>query len=156
MQRGLMWLPLLVAFFWLAWAGWNEYQKLQAYERWARQFDRSKYDVYAALGQQDDQLTWGKPTRKEPIDLQSVKLSDVQEIKLRIDGESFKLDDSNMPDRGKSIAIDLSLKTNSTASIPFTDLSIAMDWYRYLSGQVDLLSDNLIGRLNDSDLDLKK
>ena len=136
MQRGLMWLPLLVAFFWLAWAGWNEYQKLQAYERWAGQFDRYKYDVYAALGQKDDQLTWGKPTRKEPIDLQSVQISNVREIKLCIDNQSFGLDDPNIPERGKSIAIDLFLKNDSKASIPFTDVSIAIDWYRYLSGQV--------------------
>jgi hypothetical protein len=137
MQRGLMWLPLLVAFIGLAWAGWNEYQKLQAYERWAEQFDRYKYDIYAALGQKGDELTWGKPTRKEPIDRQSVKLSDIQQVQLCIDGGSFGLDDPNLPERGKSIAIALLLKTDATASIPFTDVSIAADWYRYLLGQVN-------------------
>lgn len=137
MERGLMWLPLLGAFIWIAWAGWNEYQKLQAYERWAGKFDRYKYDIYAALGQKGDELTWGKPTRKEPINLQSVQLSAVQSVQLCIDGSSFGLDDPNIPERGKSISIDLLLKTNATASIPFTDVSIASDWHRYLSGQIN-------------------
>ncbi len=51
MTRGLIWLPLLAIFIGLAWAGWNEYQKLEAYRAWAEQFDRAKYDIYAVLGQ---------------------------------------------------------------------------------------------------------
>jgi hypothetical protein len=63
MERGLMWLPLLALFGWLAWAGWREFQKVEAYEAWAQDFDRHKYDIYAVLGQKDDRLVWGKPTR---------------------------------------------------------------------------------------------
>ncbi|MCF3606421.1 hypothetical protein L2E81_07160 [Planktothrix agardhii 1033] len=36
MERGLLWLPLLAIFIGLAWSGWNEYQKLEAYQAWAR------------------------------------------------------------------------------------------------------------------------
>ena len=50
MARGLLWLPLLVAFIWLAWSGWNEYQKLEAYKIWAEDFDNAKFDIYAVLG----------------------------------------------------------------------------------------------------------
>ena len=64
MERGLLWLPLLVAFFGLAWSGWNEYQKIEFYKQWAEKFERHKYDIYAVLGQQGDRLTWGQPTRK--------------------------------------------------------------------------------------------
>lgn len=82
MARGLIWLPLLVLFIWLTWAGWNEYQKLEAYKVWAERFDRAKYDIYAVLGQKGDELTWGKPTRKGPIALQTVSLRQVGDIQL--------------------------------------------------------------------------
>ena len=45
MERGLLWLPLLGIFIWLSWAGWNEYQKLEAYRAWAESFEKSKYDI---------------------------------------------------------------------------------------------------------------
>ncbi len=44
-----MWLPLLAIFISLAWAGWNEYKKLEAYGVWAQKFDRAKYDIYSVL-----------------------------------------------------------------------------------------------------------
>ena len=47
MERGLLWLPLLVMFCWLAWAGWNEYQKIESYKLWASQFERHKSDISA-------------------------------------------------------------------------------------------------------------
>ena len=84
MERGLLWLPLLVAFFWLTWSGWNEYQKLEAYKIWAEDFDNAKFDIYAVLGRKADQLTWGKPTRKGMVELSSFSLNDVQQINLLI------------------------------------------------------------------------
>ncbi len=62
MERGLIWLPLLGLFIWLAWQGRNEFQKVEAYQNWAKQFEKSKYDIYAVLGQNGNELTWGKPT----------------------------------------------------------------------------------------------
>jgi hypothetical protein len=50
----LLWFPLLAVFIGLAWAGWNEFQKLEVYKSWAAQFDRAKFDIYAVLGQKDD------------------------------------------------------------------------------------------------------
>ncbi|MBD3561673.1 hypothetical protein H6S82_22920, partial [Planktothrix sp. FACHB-1355] len=78
MERGLIWLPLLALFIWLAWAGWNEFQKVEAYRRWASQFERAKYDIYAVLGQNGSNLTWGKPTRTEPVNLQTFSLKNVK------------------------------------------------------------------------------
>jgi hypothetical protein len=80
MERGLLWLPLLVAFFWLAWQGSQEFKKLQAYQIWAEQFERAKYDIYAVLAQKGNDITWGKPTTKGPIELETFSLLDVQEI----------------------------------------------------------------------------
>jgi len=129
MTRGLLWLPLLAVFCWLAWAGWNEYQKLEAYRQWAAQFERAKYDILAALGQRGDELVWGKPTRQGPVALQTVKLSEVKAIALQVDGKSAPLDAP--PDAGRNLAIALELPTG-TATIPFTDLALAVDWGRFL------------------------
>jgi hypothetical protein len=90
MERGLLWLPLLAAFIWLAGAGWNEYKKVEAYQSWAVNFERHKYDIYAVLGQKGDLLTWGIPTRSQPRDLQTISLSAVREIKLEVDGKLYQ------------------------------------------------------------------
>ncbi|MEM6836805.1 MAG: hypothetical protein AAF609_08100, partial [Cyanobacteria bacterium P01_C01_bin.120] len=82
MERGLLWLPLLGVFVWLAGAGWHEYQKLEAYKRWATEFERTKYDIYSALGQVDDRLVWGQPTRQGPTQLQAVALSAINGVRL--------------------------------------------------------------------------
>jgi hypothetical protein len=137
MTGGLLWLPLLAVFCWLAWAGWNEYQKLEAYRQWAAQFERAKYDILAALGQRGDELVWGKPTRQGPVALQTVKLSDVRAIALQLDGHPVSLD--TPPDQGRNPAIALELPSG-TATIPFTDLAIAVEWGRFLQRHQQALS----------------
>ena len=136
MERGLLWLPLLVMFFWLAWAGWNEYQKIESYKRWAEQFERHKYDIYAVLGQKGDHLTWGKPTRKDPLDIQEVDLADIARIRFRIDSKFFDEKDAEFPLSPKKISLELVLKTGEMPSIRFTDVDIAAAWYRFLSDRL--------------------
>ncbi|AFZ44551.1 hypothetical protein PCC7418_2404 [Halothece sp. PCC 7418] len=125
MERGLIWLPLLALFIGLAWAGWNEYQKVEAYRNWAEQFDRAKYDIYAVLGQKDDKITWGKPTRGIPEALQTFSLHDVAEIKLLVDETPVVLD--NPPRKGKP-AIQFAFPNSENVEIPFTDISLAARW----------------------------
>lgn len=91
MERGLFWLPLLGLFIWLSWAGWNEYQKVEAYKAWAQQFDRAKYDVYAVLGQEGDRITWGKPTRTGPVNLQTFFLKEVKSIRLLVNDKQVDI-----------------------------------------------------------------
>ncbi|MGP1382857.1 MAG: hypothetical protein ACTS2F_04810 [Thainema sp.] len=134
MERGLMWLPLLGLFIWLAWAGWNEYQKVEAYKTWAADFERAKYDIYAALGQKADQLTWGSPSRKGPVDLKTVSLKEVESISVNVDGQEFpiQLDEtSDLPEKGRKVAIAIHLP-NETVSIPFTDAELAGKWAQQL------------------------
>src|SRR6476646_415012 len=107
MERGLLWLPLLGVFIWLAWAGWSEYQKVEAYRRWAEAFDRAKYDIYAVLGQQESELTWGQPTRQGPINLATFSLKEVRSIRLLVDGQP--VDFSNLPAKGRNIVLEFSL-----------------------------------------------
>jgi len=126
MERGLLWLPLLGLFCWLAWAGWNEYRKLEAYKLWAADFERAKYDIYAALGQVDDRLVWGRPTRQGPIQVQEISLRNVVAIAV-YDGDAAPPPEADLP-RGCTAGIRLTLTTPETRWIPFTDAHLAAQW----------------------------
>ena len=125
MERGLLWFPLLIVFFGLAWAGWYEYQRVEAYRRWASAFERAKYDVRAVLGQSGDCITWGLPTRGEPAALESFSLQDVRSIALCVDG-SARDRSAPLPERGTAaLAFEL---PDRTVEIPFTDITLAAEW----------------------------
>ncbi len=137
MERGLLWLPLLALFIGLAWAGRTEYQKVEAYRIWAEKFQRAKYDLYAVLGQDGSELTWGKPTRQEPVDLKTFSLKDVQEIRLRVDGQS--IDVNTPPQKGKAIALEFVLTEGDSIQVPFTQISLAAKWGQVLSKDLHAL-----------------
>ena len=80
-----MWLPLLGMFIWLAKVGSDEYQKLEAYKRWAIGFDRCKYDLYAVLGLKDREISWGKPNKKDINNLNKFSLDRVKSVRLVVD-----------------------------------------------------------------------
>jgi hypothetical protein len=134
MERGILWLPLLGAFIWLAWAGKKEYQKVQAYELWAKDFERHKYDIYAVLGQQGDRLTWGIPTTTVPVNLKTIDFEEIHTIQLKIDQKLYQEIPrnltNNLTSKPKKIAIELNSDPN--LSIPFSDLEISYNWYKYL------------------------
>jgi hypothetical protein len=135
MERGLMWLPLLGAFIWLARAGANEYQKLEAYKRWAVGFDRYKYDIYSVIGIKGRELSWGKPTKKEPKDLQTFSLDRVKQIQLVVDNQPIDLDD--LPTSGKNINIQFQFTdTTDLIDIPFTEVPMASEWTKFLRNQI--------------------
>lgn len=129
MERGLLWLPLLVAFFWLAWQGSQEYQKLEAYRLWAEQFERAKYDIYAVLGQKGKDITWGKPTTNGPINLETFSLLDVQEIRFLVNGNAVDIE--NPPQKGRQIELEF-LLTNKSIRVPFTEVPLAAKWGKFL------------------------
>lgn len=141
MERGLLWLPLLGIFFWLAWSGWNEYQKLEAYKTWAKQFERAKYDIYAVLGQKNSDLTWGKPTRKGPINLETFSLSDVQSLHLLVDNQRVNLE--TPPERGRNIALEFSFPDPAASvQVPFTQIPLATEWGKFLEKELSNLKQN--------------
>lgn len=130
MERGLLWLPLLAVFIWLARAGWNEYQKVEKYRLWAEDFDNAKYDIYAVLGKKGKELTWGKPTRKGPIEINTFSLSEVEKITLIVSDRPVDWD--NPPRKGKT-ALEFSLIDRETKlQVPFTDIDLAAKWGQYL------------------------
>ena len=136
MERGLMWLPLLGAFIWLARAGANEYQKLEAYKLWAAGFDRYKYDIYSVIGIKDRELSWGKPTKAEPKDLQTFSLDRVTQIELIIDNKSVNLD--ALPTSGKRINLRFQfIDDNSEIDIPFTEVIMASEWAKFLNKEIE-------------------
>lgn len=130
MIRGLLWLPLLAVFCWLAWAGWNEYQKLEAYRAWAEQFDHAKYDIYAVLGQKGSDLTWGKPSRQGPTNLQTFSLQQVEAIQLQVGDRVVDFD--NPPDQNQPVALKFQLAQLDPVVVPFTDLALAVKWGQHL------------------------
>ncbi len=135
MAHGLLWLPLLITFIGLAWAGWNEYQKVEGYKIWAQKFQRAKYDIYAVLGQNGNDLTWGKPTRKGIADLQTLSLEAVQAVQLKVDGRVIA--GQPLPDQGKTIVLEFTL-TDQTVQIPFTEVALASQWATVLQKEIEL------------------
>ncbi|MBU7587197.1 MAG: hypothetical protein KAF91_30845 [Nostoc sp. TH1S01] len=138
MERGLLWLPLLIAFFWLAWQGSKEYQKVEAYRTWAEQFERAKYDIYAVLGQKDNNLTWGKPTPKGPINLETFSLLDVKEINLLVNDTSINIE--TPPTKGRDIKLEFVIaEPAKSILVPFTEIPLAAQWAKYLQGALQNL-----------------
>ena len=135
MAHGLLWLPLLAVFFWLAWAGWNEYQKVEAYRVWAGNFDRAKYDIYSVLGQKGEELTWGLPTRQGPVNLETFSLKEVTFLQLLINDQPVALDAT--PGNGRA-ALEFRISDRSIR-IPFTDSSLAAQWGQYLQRELQRL-----------------
>jgi hypothetical protein len=131
MIHGLLWFPLLAFFIGLAWAGWHEYRKLEAYRVWAEAFDHAKYDIYAVLGQKGSEIAWGKPTRKAMLNVQTFSLKQVQAIEVRADDRP--IDPEHPPMKPRQVALALKLIDSATPiQIPFTDLSLAMQWAKHL------------------------
>lgn len=138
MERGLLWLPLLATFFWLAWSGWSEYQKIEAYRSWAMQFERAKYDIYAVLGQKSSDLTWGKPTRKGPVNLETFSLKDVQSLRLLVDEQVVELE--TPPGKGRAIALEfLFPEPAASIKVPFTEIPLAAEWGKFLRQELQRL-----------------
>lgn len=138
MERGLLWLPLLAMFFWLAWQGSKEYQKVEAYRAWAEQFERAKYDIYAVLGQKGNNITWGKPTPKGPIKLETFSLVDVDEIRLVVDGKTVETEVA--PDKGRMIELEFVFSESANSvRVPFTEVPLAAEWGKYLQGALQSL-----------------
>lgn len=135
MERGLLWLPLLFAFFWLAWQGSKEYQKIEAYRTWAEQFERAKFDIYAVLGQKGNNITWGKPTPKGPIKLETFSLLDVQQVRLLVDDKPVEIEQP--PQKGRTIELEfLFAESGNSVRVPFTEIPLAAEWGKFLHSRV--------------------
>lgn len=131
MTEGLVWSSLLLVFLGLGWLGWREYQKVEAYRSWAQQFERSKYDIYAVLGQAGETLTWGRPTSKGPVELTSCTFSEISTVYLRVD--QHLITSPPFPEQGKEVWIELQLREQEqVVKILFTELPIAVEWVEYL------------------------
>jgi hypothetical protein len=143
MERGLIWLPLLALFIGLAWAGWNESQKLAAYQEWATAFQQTKYDIYAVLGYDGTALTWGRPTRRGPVNLQTIPLRQVSSLQVWVDQHPIEAEP--LPQQEQNIAIAMViLDLPQPILIPFTEVSLALKWKQYLQDELHKLKGNKI------------
>ncbi|MCY7322870.1 MAG: hypothetical protein LH660_13975, partial [Phormidesmis sp. CAN_BIN36] len=77
-------------------------------------------------GQEGNLLTWGKPTRKEPVNLQTFSLQDVREIHLLVDGQTVDL--RSPPSKGKAIVLEFVLDHSRSIQVPFTQIDLAAKW----------------------------
>ncbi|NJK41832.1 MAG: hypothetical protein HC934_11780 [Acaryochloridaceae cyanobacterium SU_2_1] len=131
MTEGIVWLTLLAVFAVLARLGWVDYRKVETYGQWAQQFERAKYDIYGVLGQTDQTLTWGVPTRKGPINIDSCTFAEVQRVSLSLNGQ--RVDWQHPPSKARNIAILLEFMTErQPVQLPFTEMALAIDWVKYL------------------------
>ncbi len=139
MIHGLMWLPLLAVFIGLAGAGWNEYHKIEAYKAWATPFERAKYDIYAALGQQGNLLTWGVPTRQGIVEVKTLDLTTVSKAALEVDARPLEgiVDIDSLPSKGR-FALGFTLADGRHLSVPFTEAKMAHQWFVFLQRQWNL------------------
>ena len=134
MERGLIWSTLLVLITVLTWAGWREYQKVEGYRIWAEQFDKAKYDIYAVIGLKDGQITWGQPTPKGIVGLETFSLNDVETIELKCGDRT--IEPNNIPTDKKNNKPQLTFnfkQENKIVQIPFTEINLAAQWQQYLS-----------------------
>ncbi|MDS3859333.1 hypothetical protein RIF25_00790 [Thermosynechococcaceae cyanobacterium BACA0444] len=148
MLHGLLWLPLLLVFFGLAGLGWHEWQKLQAYERWAKDFETAKYDVRAVLGLNQTQLTWGNPTRNGPVNLQTIDLSQIQIVQVWVDHQPITLTDPPAPAHQIELVLipqDSSNNVGQPYAIPFTDITLAVNWAEHLQKRLWMGTDPGLG-----------
>lgn len=130
MEHGILGSSLLILFVGLAWAGWHEFQKVEAYRRWAAAFDHAKYDIYSVVGQKNHLVTWGKPTSTAPLEIQSVSLDEVTQVYLLVDDRLADL--SNPPSKGAPVlAFDLA-QGSTPIKIPFTEIPMAVQWVQHL------------------------
>ncbi len=135
MERGLLWLPLLIAFFWLAWQGSREFKKVEAYRVWAENFDRAKYDIYAVLAQKENDMTWGKPTVKGIVDLDTFSLNDLTDINLLIDDKVIDIE--HLPRKAKKIELEFVFpEASKSVRVPFTEIPLAGEWGKFLQGEL--------------------
>ena len=134
MERGLLWLPLLAAFFTLAWLGWRSYRAVESYRSWVADFDTGKYDIAAIAALKGSVISWGKPSPRGPQELQSLDLAMVDEIQLVVDGRAIAWPPEEMPS-GKRWEIRV---LPQEQGIPFSDGQLAIAWYRKLKELIDL------------------
>ncbi|NEO84572.1 MAG: hypothetical protein F6J87_10015 [Spirulina sp. SIO3F2] len=139
MERGLLWLPLLLGFIGLTWAGWHEYQKVQVYQTWSQGFERTKYDIYAVMGLKDNEITWGYPTRQGPINLQQFSLATVESILLEVN-QTVVTDWERPPRKGKAI-LKFVRSEQGAVEIPFTEIKLAIAWGKFLQTQLSELKE---------------
>jgi len=135
MERGLFWLSLLAVFFGLAWAGRKEFQKVEAYRLWAEQFERAKYDLYAVIGQQGDELTWGTPTSQGIVNTKTFSLNQVQSIRLLVNGKAA--DWNNPPAKGLAELEFFDSNSTDSIRIPFTEPPLAAQWGQFLQKRLE-------------------
>ncbi len=122
------------------WTSWNEYQKRASYRRWSKQFDKTKYDVYAMLGKYGSELTWAKPSAAGPIEMNTFSLRNVKAIRLTVDNQTVELE--KLPSKGLALIEFLIPEPKTVIKVPFADIKEAAEWTQDLQQELLKLINN--------------
>ena len=81
------------------------------------------------------QLSWGKPTRLGPVELQTLSLDEVKDIRLLVNKQPV---DFNSPPSKGSVALEFELDDGSNSvKIPFTEIPLAAQWAKVLQQDLE-------------------
>ncbi|NER00871.1 MAG: hypothetical protein F6K30_29970, partial [Cyanothece sp. SIO2G6] len=86
----------------------------------------AKYDIRAALKQEKGTLIWGTPSRSGILNLQTVAVDDLTHTQVKVNGQPIDLDQP--PAQSSTIVLELSIAGTQSLSIPFTDVTLAIQW----------------------------
>ena len=90
------------------------------------------------IGQKGNYITWGKPTTKGPIELETFSLLNVEKIRLLIDNKQVEI--ANPPLKGRVIELEFGFyEVPKLVKIPFTEIPLAAEWGKFLQGVLENL-----------------
>lgn len=129
MERGLLWLPLLVLFFWLAWSGKKNMIKFRLIKHGQNNLISPNMTFIQCWGKKGDLITIGIPTNQGIKEQKTFSLQNLSQLNLLVKNQVVDVD--NLPEKGEA-TLQFSLKENQTIDVPFTDINIASQWLKYL------------------------
>ncbi|MFM6605277.1 MAG: hypothetical protein ACKPH9_11565, partial [Dolichospermum sp.] len=88
--------------------------------------------------QKGNDITWGKPTTKGPIALETFSLLDVKEIRFLVNGNVVDME--NPPRKGRKIELQFLLTSDKSICVPFTEIPLAAKWGQFLQRTLDTAS----------------
>jgi len=103
---------------------------VDAYQAWAKAFDRAKYDILAVLGQKGDRLVWGKPSRTGVVEVQEFSLKEITAIEVEVNGNI--INEAYPPKTSRSVNLCFQRGDEGPIQVPFTEISLALKWAQAL------------------------
>jgi hypothetical protein len=85
-------------------------------------------------------MTWGKPTPKGLIKLETFSLVDIKEIRLLVDDKV--IDTQAPPEKGRSIELEFIFSPEKSVRVPFTEIPLAAQWGKHLQQELQRVQES--------------